>query len=106
MKATRRLAWALGLLTCTVGGCGAYRYDFKTGRPPAIPAQSVTETRHLAFWGWMSGPPFDLEQACPQGVAEFGSRVSFLNWLPAFLTLGLYTPRTVYAVCAQSEAAP
>ncbi len=106
MRTIGRLTWLLGVLSCTFVGCGAYRYDFKTGRPPAIPTQSVTETRHLAFWGWKSGPPFDLEQACPQGVAEFGSRVGFWNWLPAFFTLGLYTPRTVYAVCAQPEAKP
>ena len=106
MRTTRRLAWALGLLSWAIVGCGAYRYDFKTGRPPAIPTQSVTETRHLALWGWKSGPPFDLAKACPQGVSEFGSRVSFVNWLPAFFTLGLYTPRTVYAVCAQPEGTP
>lgn len=104
MRTKRRLLWVLGLLGCTVIGCGGYRYQFKTGLPPAIPAESVNETRHIGFWGWTETEPFDLEHACPGGVAEFGSHVSFVNWVPAFLTIGLYTPRTVYAVCAQAEA--
>ena len=86
------------VLAGTVAGCG-YRYRFHTDLPPS--GTRVTETRHFALWGLTETAPFDLEEACPSGVAEFGSYVGFLDWLPALLTIGIYTPRTVYAVCSE-----
>lgn len=101
------IAWALRALlaaaTCIVflGGC-AYKYEFVV--PDAEPSeQRVEEWRHIGIWGWVPAEPFDLLAACPGGVAEFGSHVSFLNWLPALVTAGLYAPRTVYAVCDESD---
>jgi hypothetical protein len=87
------------LVTLLLSGC-AYRYQFVTGKPPS--GTRVQENRHIAIWGYVEAAPFDLERSCPNGVSEFGSYVSFLNWLSAFLTIGIYTPRTVYAVCSQS----
>lgn len=92
---------ASALLVST--GC-AYRYRFNTGAPQSD--RVVEEWRHIYMWGWVSGPPFDLEAACPEGVAQFGSYIGWLNWLPGFFTLGIYAPRTVYAVCAAQPDAP
>jgi hypothetical protein len=77
-------------------GC-AYRYKFVREEAPSK-AKTVKEWRHIGLWGWTKPAPFDLKKACPGGVAEFGSYVSFPNWVFAFVTLGLYSPRTVYAV--------
>lgn len=93
---------ALAVVVLTTSGC-AYRYRFETGLPAS--KTRVSEWRHIGLYGYVGGQPFDLEQACPNGVAEFGSKINFLNWLPALLTVGLYTPRTVYAVCAEKGAA-
>lgn len=93
---------AIAAVLLTLQGCGGYRYQFVTGLPPS--SRTVSEWRHIGFFGYVPAEPFDLEAACPEGVAEFGSRISFLNWLPALLTLGLYTPRTVHAVCADAQA--
>lgn len=88
-------------LAGAASGC-AYNYTFKTGKAPA-PDGKVTEWRHPMLWGWIDAAPFDLEKACPDGVAEFGSYVSILNWPCAVLTLGIYSPRTVYAIPAVGE---
>jgi len=86
------------LASLMLTGC-AMNYTFLTGLSAST--QRVEETQSQALFGWMSDNVFDLDKACPQGVAEFGSYISFTNWLPSFFTLGLYTPRTAYAVCAQ-----
>jgi len=86
------------LLALTCGGC-AYNYTFKTGLPTS--GQRVTEKENQSLFGWVSNNVYDLDKACPNGVSEFGSYISFKNWLPAFFTIGLYTPRTAYAVCSK-----
>ena len=89
------------LFALICGGCG-YSYTFKTGLPAS--QQRVSQTQHQALFGWVSNNVYDLDKACPSGVSEFGSYISFGNWLPAFLTIGLYTPRTAYAVCSEGGA--
>ena len=89
------------LSTSMLMGC-AYKYTFRTGLEPTLDP-GVKEWRHIGIWGYVEAKPFDLEEACPQGVAEFGSYVSFSNWLCTFFTVGLYSPRTVYAIPAAKE---
>ena len=95
---TRIQRHALILLTLTLVGSGcAYNYTFKTGKSGDLD-RTVSEWKNMGLFGYLSPDPFDLEAACPEGVAEFGSYVSLPNWICAFLTVGLYTPRTTYAV--------
>jgi Bor protein len=101
MRKTSLLALALVVAMVAAPGC-AYHYKFKTDRPPAQDKAEVTEWKSIGLWGWISPGYFDLETACPEGVSEFGSYVSFPNWLCAFFSLGLYTPRTAYAIPAAS----
>src|SRR5690349_9507853 len=96
MNWNRPAASAL-LLTVLAGPGCAYNYTFKTDQP-ADRDRIVTEWKSIGLWGYLGPYPFDLEKACPEGVAEFGSYVSFPNWICAFLSAGLYTPRTVYAI--------
>lgn len=100
----RRIQSFAAILTLSMSlaamGC-AYKYQFNTGLPPS--GTKVSVTRHISMWGNVPAEPFNLEEACPKGVAEFGSYITFVNWLPALLSIGLYTPRTVYAVCTQPE---
>jgi hypothetical protein len=93
-----RLQVSTLLIVALLASSCAYRYRFVTGLPEN--GTKVTRWAHIAGWGWSTPDPFDLEEMCPEGVARFGSHVSFLNWLPAFLTLGIYSPRTVVAWCA------
>jgi hypothetical protein len=94
---------ALCLLVGWLAGC-AYKYQFITGLPAT--ETRVAKTHHIVGWGWSSSEPFNLEEACPEGVAEFGSYISFLNWLPAFASFGVYAPRTIYAVCGNGGGSP
>ena len=91
------LAIALVAVTLLTSSC-AYRYRFDTGLPES--GREVTRWAHIAGWGWSTPEPFDLEEMCPEGVARFGSEVTFPNWLAAFFTLGIYSPRTVIVRCA------
>jgi hypothetical protein len=97
-----RLLLALVLSLVLMGAGCAYRYRFDTG----LPKGDHKETRwaHIGFYGWATPEPFDLEEMCPEGVAVFGSHINLLNWFPTLLTVGLYSPRTVVAWCAQPEA--
>lgn len=101
-KSTMPLAAALAVVTVLGTGC-AYRFRFDTGEPRSDVV--VKEWRNIYAWGWVDAAPFDLDRACPDGVAQFGSYVSFTNWLPAFFTVGIYTPRTVFAACSERGAA-
>jgi hypothetical protein len=78
-------------------GC-AYSYDFKTGRTASGHRESVWI--HQGLYGHLSDNEVDLEALCPGGVAEFGSKITVFNWLPALMTIGMYTPRTAWAICA------
>jgi hypothetical protein len=89
----------VGLLAGTTG-C-AYKYTYQTGKPKSD--EVVKEWRHITSWGWSTQRPVDLEAMCPAGVAEFGSYMSFPNWLCALGTAGFYSPRTVYAYPASKE---
>jgi Bor protein len=98
LSRTRAIApWLLVTLLCS--GCGGYNYTFLTGLPAS--QTRVTENEPQALFGWVSNNVFDLDKACPGGAAEFGSYIGFVDWLEGFFTLGLYTPRTAYAVCAE-----
>jgi hypothetical protein len=96
MIAKPAVASLLAASICT--GC-AYNYTFMTSLPPS--SERISKTEHQALFGWVSNNVLDLDEVCPAGVSEFGSYIGFFDWLPAFFTLGLYTPRTAYAICAE-----
>jgi len=98
MRAVRRGVRLCSVLLLLFGTSCAYRYRFDTGLPEN--GREVTRWANILWWGWQTPEPFDLEAMCPEGVARFGSEVTFLNWLPAFFTLGIYSPRTVIVRCA------
>lgn len=100
-RAARLILGTGTALVLLVQGTGcAYQYRFTAERTAS--GQRVERWIHQGFYGWAGRGRFDLEEACPDGVSEFGSRVTFLNWLPALLTVGLYSPRTAFADCATS----
>jgi hypothetical protein len=101
MKRLRTTGVLLALSLLATSGC-AYKYTFRTGEPPAK-EKTYTEWKHIGLWGWISSSPVNLDKACPEGVAEFGSYVSLPNWVCAVITAGLYSPRTAYAVPAAGK---
>ena len=90
------------LATCAVclcvllsQGC-AYRYKYKTDIPPT--GDRITLWRHHLAWGWSNPEAVYLDEVSPAGVSEFGSYISFTNWLCTFFTLGFYSPQMVYVI--------
>ena len=56
---------------------------------------------------WIYGlvPPSTVEtmERCPNGVARIETRLSFVNQLVNFLTLGIYTPMEIVVTCAAGQ---
>lgn len=95
----RLLLLGLCLTVVSMQGC-AYRYTYRTGIPPNG-EPTVKVWQHIVSWGEAtpSGPIY-LDDLSPSGISEFGSYVSFTNWLCALVSVGFYTPQTIYVVPA------
>lgn len=94
----RRL-FVLSLATVLLAGC--YHATIETGLAPS----PQTYDRAWAH-GWLYGlvPPSTAEtqQKCgPKGVAKVETQLTFANMLVGNLTLGIYTPMSIKATCAQ-----
>lgn len=93
----RRIA-LVAVVALLSGGC--YHATIETGVNPS--AQKVSKE-----WapGWIYGlvPPSTVETAskCPRGVAKVDTQLSFPNMLVGVLTLGIFTPMSIVATCAQ-----
>jgi len=83
-----------------LAACHTVRLD--AGRKPT--QRRYETTVHFWFWGLGGKPHIDLEAACPEGVARFGSEATFGGWLAEVATLGIWSPRRVVVECAGAEA--
>ncbi len=86
-----------GLAALALTACHAVRYD--TGRPAS--ARRYEKTVHFFLWGFKGKPTIDLDAACPEGVARFGSKAPPLYWVAEVATLGIWSPRRVVVECAE-----
>ena len=98
----RKVASVLLVVVVLVSSGCAYRYSFVTGQPAS--GEKIKMWQHISSWGWNDPQPIDLDEVSPGGVAEFGSYISFTNWLCTFFTLGFYSPQTAYVIPAESSA--
>ena len=73
-------------------GC-AYRYTYKTDIAPT--GDKITRWHHTLAWGWSNPGPVYLDELSPQGISEFGSYISFTNWVCTFSDSLRYTGRCV-----------
>ena len=82
---------------------GCYHATITTG---ATPSSVAIDHKWASSWIYGLVPPATVETArqCPAGVARVETRLSFLNQLVGFLTLGIYTPMDIRVTCA--EGAP
>ena len=86
------------------GLLGCYHATITTGLTPS------TETVEKSFAsGWIYGlvPPSTVETAakCKTGVAKVETKLSFVNQLVNFITLGIYTPMHITVTCAARSSA-
>ena len=90
------------LVSLAASGC--FHATVETGLRPGT--QTLTDK-----WAdsWISGlvPPSAVEtmERCPAGVARVETRLSFLNQLVGFFTLGIYTPMEIVVTRADDRSA-
>jgi hypothetical protein len=94
----RRLALA-SLLLLTAAACHVVRYD--TGRPAS--QRVVAIPVNFFVWGLIGDHVVDLDAACPEGAARWQNRATPVNALIDFVTLGIWSPRTVTIECAEGR---
>ena len=92
------------LLLCTLLAAlaalsGCYKTNFIHGDRPITAPLSVSQSFYL--FG-LIGPdmPTRADRLCPAGVARIQTQASFVDSLISFVTLGIYSPRTVQVFCA------
>ena len=86
---------AMVALALMLSGCMHAR--FITGQPMGH-AHSVDVAYFL--YGLIGSPVIETKRFCPNGVAMVDVYRGGLDGFLAFLTIGLYTPKTVTVVCA------
>lgn len=93
---------AMPLLSVALANC--YHAIIETG---ATPSSQVVEQKWAASWLEGLIPPKTIETAakCPGGVARIETKLSFLNRIAGFLTLGIYSPMHVTVTCAATSSA-
>lgn len=93
----RRIAAAL---VAAVLSSGCYHATVQTGRTPAA---AKAEKRWANSWvyGFVPPRPVNTAQACPNGIAQVDTQLSYANQLVGILTLGIYTPMEIVVTCAQ-----
>ncbi len=104
MRTSTRLS-RLGMLAATVAVfAGCYHYTVISGAP-------ASSTKIELPWqkSWVAGlvPPDTIKSqtTCPQGIASFETKHSFLNGLVAGLTYSIFTPIHPTVTCASGPVA-
>ncbi len=57
---------------------------------------------HFFLWGLV--PPqkeIDLDKFCPDGVSDFKAQKTFLDGFLTFITIGIYSPKSVFVYCGK-----
>lgn len=90
------------ITVCLLAIAGCYGASVDTGRHPS---NKVIKKPFAACWIYGLVPPSTVETAaqCPSGVARVETRLSFVNQLVGFLTLGIYTPMEIVVTCAEES---
>lgn len=93
----------LSAICTTIVIAGCYHATIETGLAPST---QVLEQSFASSWIYGLVPPKTVTTTsrCPDGVAKVETRLSFVNQLVGFLTLGIYTPMHIRVTCAQGGA--
>jgi hypothetical protein len=86
---------ATAVLLAGNAGCHTMRFD--VAKAPGLPV--VTERQSFYLWGLTPTVRIDMRARCPHGVAQLTEETTFLNGVFEFLTLGIWSPRTMYYSC-------
>jgi hypothetical protein len=86
------LCGALGALT----GCYNITYVARSRTPAAIAHE---QKQDFFLWGIVGKQNVDVRALCPTGPAKIKGQQTGVEVLLAIITLGIYTPRSVFVTC-------
>jgi Bor protein len=95
----KRMLCVLGL-ACTVLSTGCYVATIDMGKPAST---NVHQQAFAPSWvfGLVPPPTVNAASLCPGGVSKVETQHSFLNYLVAGITFGIYTPIQITVTCAE-----
>lgn len=99
------LRFAALSLALMLGACHTMRFDI-SHLPTAAVAPPIEEWNSYWLGGVTPLIDVDVSQKCPNGAVAIRESTTFLNGLVAFVTLGIYTPRTSWYYCRARPYAP
>jgi hypothetical protein len=84
-----------------LSGCQTVHYT--TGRNAG--GGRVEQNAPFFLWGLVGEKVVNLNEVCPQGgAARWKNEQTFLDGFLGFITLGIYSPRTIVIECASGMA--
>ena len=96
----RKLKCAALVLGLAAAGC--YRVAYETDLPAGGPVRTQTATFFLG--GLIGETTVDLQALCPNGVARWQNEASPVDTILTYVTVGIFTPRTITVTCAGGRA--
>ena len=92
----------LASLLAVMALASCYHARIETGLTPST---RVIEKPFAASWIYGLVPPNVVKVAreCPNGVAVVETKLSFVNQLVGWLTMGIYTPMHIKVTCASGR---
>jgi hypothetical protein len=95
----------LAVAFCTLIAGGCFRVTVITGAPAA--PQVVNKLWQYSFvYGLVPPPELNVQQQCPQGIAQVETERSFLNGLVGAITYSIFTPMHAKITCASGPVQP
>lgn len=97
-------ATALGavVLAAAALGTGCYRNTYTTGLPQG--GGTYVQKAPFFLWGLVGQKDVDMRRVCPNGVAWFQNRATFVDGLLNLVTFGIYSPLTIEVRCSSGQA--
>lgn len=94
------VAAAAALLFCTTG-CQTVHYT--TNRHGG--GGQVEQNAPFFLWGLVGEKVVNLNEVCAHGAARWHNQQTFLDGFLGAITLGIYSPRTIFIECAGDAGA-
>jgi hypothetical protein len=94
-----RIALAAAILSM---GTGCYAVKYRTDLPGGGRVHSQSATFFIG--GLIGKATVNLDSICPNGVARWENKASVLDLILTYITIGIYTPRTIEVECAGGSA--
>lgn len=93
-------ATVLALVLAAAVGCHSMRFDVAEERPVE---ETVYQRKAFFLWGLAPTREVVLTDYCPHGVVAVREERRFTDGLLELITLGIYSPRSSWYLCAAGD---